>query len=101
MKTTIHYVGVGGHTQTITGHRIRLGDGVERGKRGWLWHFCFGFVSGFPVSAIFYYLVTRHTTGSMQHWYWKRESSEFTARTGQSWSVCSDNKCTKNHEVMK
>ena len=97
---TLHYVGFGGRDATVSGSRVNLGVGVRRSRRGWLWHFCFGYVSGFPVSAIFYYLLTRHTTKRMAHWYWKREHEAFTASTGQPWDKCHAEGCKRPHKAV-
>jgi hypothetical protein len=94
-RATLGYVGFGGDAREITGRVRDLGIGVERPKRGWLWHFSFGYVSGFPVPSIFYYLLTRHTTARMAHWYWRREHAAFTARTGQPWERCHADECKK------
>lgn len=92
---TVPYLAFGGGQGRVTGKQIRLGVGVERRKRSWLWHFSFGFVSGFPVRAIFYYLLTRHTTAWMKHWSWLREREDFIARTNQEWSECGADNCKR------
>lgn len=91
---TLHYVAFGGGEGTVTGEQVRLGVGVSR-KRSLLWHFCWGFVSGFPVPSIFYYLLTRHTTAWMKHWSWMREREAFTARNNQPWPECGDDRCKR------
>lgn len=57
-------VGPKGETLAIPGPYIDLGIGKRRckkpfGLRRALWDFCYGYVSGFPVHAIFYYIWTR------------------------------------------
>jgi hypothetical protein len=94
-QATVHYVGFGGSQGTVTGKRVRLGVGVEPKKRSWLWHFSFGYVSGFPVSAIVYYLLTRHTTAGMKHWSWLRERDDFIARNNQPWDECGADDCKR------
>lgn len=97
---TLHYVGFGGRDAVVSGRRVNLGIGVARDRRGWVWHFCFGYVSGYPVRAIFYYLLTRHTTKRVAHWYWKREHEAFSATTGQSWDKCHADGCKQSHGAV-
>lgn len=94
---TLWYVAFGGTTGQITGERIRLGSGVRRnrGDKGWVYHFAFGYVSGFPLPSILYFLLTRCTTKGMRHWSWKRERAEFEARSGQSWAKCVPSGCSR------
>jgi len=94
-KVTLHYVGWGGKDATVSGERIRLGSGVLR-KRSWLWHFSFGYVSGFPIHGILYYLLTRETFGWVYHRAWMHERADFEARNGQSWPSCRP-ECTRPH----
>lgn len=53
----VPYVGVFGSNGRARGETLDLGIGIRR--ETWLWHFAFGYVSGFPLSAIAYFLVTR------------------------------------------
>jgi hypothetical protein len=53
----VPYVGVFGSNGRARGETLDLGIGIRR--ETWLWHFAFGYVSGFPLSAIVYFLLTR------------------------------------------
>jgi len=90
-KTTLPYLKFGGGHGEVTGDRLNLGMGVERrnGRNNWLFHIALGYASGYPVSAIFYFWLTRDTLPIMLHWAWKRERAEFEAANGQKWPACS------------
>jgi hypothetical protein len=62
--TELQWLGVGGKSRVFQGDLFFLGWAVPRGlpvtgfRRAW-WDFCFGYVSGFPLRDIFYYIATR------------------------------------------
>lgn len=88
-NTVLHFVGFGGTHGTLTGPSFNMGRGVKRGREhSWLFHFSFGYVSGFPIPSIFYYLITRHTTRRMMHWAWKRERPMYEEVSGSPWPKC-------------
>lgn len=89
-EATLHFVKFGGSEGMVTGEMFNMGRGVRRKREiSWLFHFCFGYVSGFPMPSILYYLITRHTTNQMMHWAWKRERQGFEDASGQLWPRCS------------
>lgn len=57
----ITFVGVGGGTASMsTAAPVHLGFGFRPSRRGSLvWDLAFGYVSGFPVSAIAWFILTR------------------------------------------
>ena len=61
-RVVIHYVGFGGKTRKIVAN-TDLGYGVfrapEYGFRRAVWDFCHGYVSGFRLRDILYFIATR------------------------------------------
>jgi len=60
----MQWVGLGGKTAKYHGPLFELGEGVPRnvpdqGVRRAIFDACFGYVSGFPVRDIAYFVVTR------------------------------------------
>lgn len=77
------YIGWGGKYLWVQADQP-LGNGSMRGfpeygirRAGW--DACFGFVNGFRLSAIAYYVVTRSLSKRFCRWAMEREGVEFTA----------------------
>lgn len=79
----VQHVGWGGKVATTSGDLWHLGVGARRpGEPGWFFHFCYGYVNGFKVRDIFYYLLTRHTFKWAWHRAYVREGGEWLCDPG-------------------
>lgn len=63
-RETLTWFGPGEQPCRYEGELFDLGFGIPRrvpafGFRSAVWHFCFGYMSGFPVSHILYFVATR------------------------------------------
>jgi hypothetical protein len=86
-KRTVGYVAWGGKTGQLSAD-INLGYGHSRnvpahGIRRAIWDSAFGYVNGFPLSAILYYALTRSLNRRLSVWAMKREGITFSySQTG-------------------
>lgn len=76
----IHHIGWDEETRVATGPLIDLGHGAGRwdtlprhGFRRAVWDFCFGYVSGFAVKDILYYVLTRSLDARKVPFYIQRQ----------------------------
>ena len=72
----LQFVAWGGKTGTIRADMSLGIAGRRKFKpytlRAFVWHAAFGYVSGFPLSAIAYYLMTQQISEPVTRHFWKR-----------------------------
>lgn len=77
----VTYIGWGGRCESVETD-LDLGRGSTRGKprsglRRAIWDAAYGYVNGFKVTAILYFVLTRSFSRKVAHWAMRREGVEF------------------------
>lgn len=86
------YVGWGGVERRVQGEPYDLGIGMRVGRRGrpndfggWAWYAAMGYVNGYPLSAIVYFLLTRKMGRTVWHYTFMREPGNADNRDMGMW----------------